>query len=90
MRKFSKISGMTIVFCDHGYAIRFAGEPRTCGEEFRSASDPKMIPKQLEIAKWTERTSPTGGKLDICPYHSESSAWRPSQISNPKNEGYGK
>jgi hypothetical protein len=75
---------MTIVTCDHSYPVRYEGEPAVCGEEFRSCSDKAMIPKQLEIAKWTTRPSPTGGaNHDICPFHSEASRWIPSQIWNP-------
>lgn len=75
---------MTIVTCDHSYPVRFIGEPERCGEEFRSCSDKSVIPKQLEVARWTTRPNPTGGaNQDICPYHSELSVFRPSVIAHP-------
>ena len=42
MKRFSKISGMTIVNCDR----------KDCPGEFRSCSIPKMIDQQLLLANW--------------------------------------
>ena len=75
MRKFSKISGMHIVSCDHSYALRYPGEG-TCGEQFRTCSDKSVVPKQLEAAGWTLRdmldaSSGVTEKFDLCPHHSQ-------------------
>ena len=72
MRRFSKISGMTIVTCDHAPKQRYAGEPPTCAEEFRSASLPKVIPLQLKATGWTESADSKDGARrvrDFCPMH---------------------
>ncbi len=70
-RRYSKLSGMTIVECDWSVDVRYPGEPRrACPEEFRSASVPKMIPKQLELAKWATRTVGAERTVqDLCPHH---------------------
>jgi MOSC domain-containing protein YiiM len=57
-RKFSKISGVTIVDCD-------AAEAHAMEEQFRSASIPKIIPEQLQLAGWTLLQVPTGRKVNI-------------------------
>jgi len=74
MRRYSKISGMTIVTCDHSYPVRHPGEPEVCGEEFRTCSDKSVIQKQLDAAEWTVRDEMIDGqkaKIDRCPYHSK-------------------
>jgi len=70
MKRFSKISGMTIVTCDHVNAQRYPGEPRTCGIEFRSCSDKSVIDKQLDLAQWEIIPSAMGDKHH-CPDHNE-------------------
>ena len=64
MKRYSKISGMTIVTCD----------AKGCTEEFRSCSIPKVIDAQLEASKWTifvTRDWKTGDKKrnELCPVH---------------------
>jgi len=64
MKRYSKISGMTIVTCD----------ARACAADFRSCSIPKVIDQQLEAAKWTiliSRDYQTGEKKrnELCPAH---------------------
>jgi hypothetical protein len=88
MRRFSKISGMTIVSCDWVYDQRFPGEARCCGEEFRSASVPKVIPKQLELAGWKVRTIQPGGTRqtqDLCPMHAERAGFGAHRMPERRN-----
>ncbi len=74
-KRYSKISGMHLVTCDRVNAQRYPGEPRTCGEEFRSASDKSVIDKQLVAAKWTI-VAATAGKHYYCPRCSGAEATR--------------
>ena len=82
--KYSKISGITIVSCDHEYEVRFPGEGG-CGEQFRSCSDKNVIPKQLELARWElvevmdERGNAT--KQYLCPHHAEIVRKRQSSVA---------
>jgi hypothetical protein len=68
-RRYCKISGVTIVSCDH---VRHPSEKPWCTNEFRSASVRSVIPAQLGAAKWTTRVlGRTGEKIvqDLCPDH---------------------
>jgi hypothetical protein len=67
VKRYSKISGITIVTCDA------KGCESTLGE-FRTASIPKVIDAQLEAAKWTiidTRDPKTNDKKrhELCPDH---------------------
>lgn len=56
-RRYSKISGVTLVTCD-------AAREHTPEDEFRSASLPKVIAEQLQLAGWTVMEAPTGKKIN--------------------------
>jgi len=73
MKRYSKVSGMHLVTCDHVNAQRYPGEPRTCGEEFRSCSDKSVIGKQLEHAGWIVESSALGDR-HLCPAHAGTNA----------------
>lgn len=66
-------SRYTVVVCDHHHGkhsdhLRFPGEPKTCGEEFRSwAANDTVLDKQLAFARWSRNDA----KEDFCPYHTD-------------------
>lgn len=82
MRRYSKISGMTLVSCDWKGSAGLS----SCNEEFHSASMVSVVPDQLKIAKWERvrdhRVDPKAPKvhLDLCPIH--AAAWR--EMFGPK------
>ncbi len=58
-RRYSHISGMTVITCDHVRHPVNDTKP-WCPNDFRSASIQAVIPEQLAAAGWTVRTIGTG------------------------------
>ncbi len=58
-RRYSKLSGVTIVQCDA------SGTHFPEHGEFRSASIPKVIAEQLQLAGWTVTEAPTGRWISV-------------------------
>jgi hypothetical protein len=58
-RRYSKISGVTLVSCDA------AGAHLPEHGEFRSASIPKVIAEQLQLAGWSITEAPTGRWISV-------------------------
>jgi hypothetical protein len=66
-----KRGGMTCVPCDFAHDVRLPDDtPRSCGEEFRSASYEGIIPKQMLHAGWRCRKT-THGLQWMCPEHAK-------------------
>jgi hypothetical protein len=57
-RRYSKISGVTLIDCD-------SARQHAPDEQFRSASIPKVIAEQLQLAGWTIMEVSTGKKLNV-------------------------
>ena len=76
----AKRTRYNVVICDHQHGkhtdhTRYPGEPKTCGEEFRSwASSDAVLTAQLDALKWSTRPDPTvkGVIEDFCPYHTDA------------------